>query len=260
VSRPRRPSVEQRISSALRRLAKDRPVDEIHLTEIAREAGVSWPTVKRHVGDRHRLRELAEDEHGPVRDAPDVRARLLAAAERVIALRGYAAATLEQIAAEAELSKGAVYWHFESKTDLFLSLFDERIASGEPPEPLLARGDARHALYRLLAQSLGRAQSSQSYARLVLEFVSELRVPEVRERVLALLDRRGAESRRVLAELQAEHVLDAELDPELAARMLIATATGLIVLSLADPELDLSRALPEIARMLERGLGAALKR
>jgi AcrR family transcriptional regulator len=261
VSRPRRPSTDQRIASALRRLAKDRPLDEIRLTELAREAGVSWPTVKRHIGDRRRLRELAEAEYEqPAHGHTDARARLLAAAERVFGRQGFAAATLDDIAADAGLSKGAVYWHFESKRDLFVSLFDERMASDEQADHVVTHRDARQSLYQLLGKALGRAQSSRDHARLVLEFASELRVPEVRARLVALLGRRDAETAQRLSELQREQVIDPELDPELAARLLAATATGLLVLSLADPALDLPTLLPEIARMLERGLGASLRR
>jgi AcrR family transcriptional regulator len=261
VSRPRRPSTDQRIASALRRLAEQRPIDEIQLTELAREAGLSWPTVKRHVGDRQRLRELAEGTgERPGHGKLDARERLLLSAERVFARQGFAAATLDEIAADAGLTKGAVYWHFEGKTDLFVSLFDDRVAGEEPAQHVVGRADARQALYRLLARALGRAQGSRDHARLLLEFASELRVPEVRERVFALLARRDAEAAQALAELQRERLLDPELDPEQAARLLAATTIGLLVLSLADAELDLATFLPEIARMLERGLGAPVRR
>jgi AcrR family transcriptional regulator len=55
------------------------------------------------------------------------RARLLAAAGRVFAERGYHAATLDEIAETAGLSKGAVYYNFESKERLFLALLEERL-------------------------------------------------------------------------------------------------------------------------------------
>src|SRR5438876_3817962 len=57
------------------------------------------------------------------------RARLLAAAERVFARRGYYAATLDEIAAEAGFTKGALYYNFASKEELFLALLDQHIES-----------------------------------------------------------------------------------------------------------------------------------
>src|SRR5216110_2397853 len=55
------------------------------------------------------------------------RDELLAAALRVFALRGYREAGVDEIAAEAGYSKGALYWHFSSKEELLTALLDERI-------------------------------------------------------------------------------------------------------------------------------------
>jgi AcrR family transcriptional regulator len=57
------------------------------------------------------------------------RARLLEAAARVYAQRGFGGATLDQVAAEAGFTKGAVYSHFGSKENLLLALMEEHLAS-----------------------------------------------------------------------------------------------------------------------------------
>jgi AcrR family transcriptional regulator len=57
----------------------------------------------------------------------DTRAKVLAASGRVFAARGYHAATLDEIAEQAGLSKGAVYYNFASKEDLFLALLGDRL-------------------------------------------------------------------------------------------------------------------------------------
>jgi len=54
------------------------------------------------------------------------RRRLLEAAERVFLERGFHGASLEAVAEEAGLTKGAVYSRFESKADLFLAFQEER--------------------------------------------------------------------------------------------------------------------------------------
>lgn len=56
----------------------------------------------------------------------ETQARLLNAAEEVFVRDGYEAAQLDEIAARADRSKGAVYTHFKSKEDLFLALFEHR--------------------------------------------------------------------------------------------------------------------------------------
>ncbi|MGA8940516.1 MAG: TetR/AcrR family transcriptional regulator [Acidobacteriaceae bacterium] len=53
--------------------------------------------------------------------------KLLIAAEEVFVKDGYESAQLDDIAARASRSKGAVYTHFKSKEDLFLGLIESRI-------------------------------------------------------------------------------------------------------------------------------------
>jgi len=56
------------------------------------------------------------------------RERLLRAAARVYARRGFNVATLDEVAAEAGFTKGALYGHFGSKENLLLALMEEHIA------------------------------------------------------------------------------------------------------------------------------------
>src|SRR3954452_22437581 len=53
-------------------------------------------------------------------------AELLDAAERVLAERGYRGASVDRVVAEAGLTKGAFYWNFASKEELFLGLLEDR--------------------------------------------------------------------------------------------------------------------------------------
>jgi len=55
------------------------------------------------------------------------RARILDAAQRVFASRGFAEASLDEIAEVAGLTKGAVYSNFDKKLDLLLAVLDERM-------------------------------------------------------------------------------------------------------------------------------------
>ena len=55
------------------------------------------------------------------------REELLDAAARVFARRGLHGATVEAVSEEAGFSTGAVYSNFESKEELFLTLYEERI-------------------------------------------------------------------------------------------------------------------------------------
>jgi AcrR family transcriptional regulator len=56
-----------------------------------------------------------------------VRRRLLDAAVHVFAERGYTGANLDQVAAAAGLTKGAIYSNFESKDGLFFAMMEDQV-------------------------------------------------------------------------------------------------------------------------------------
>ena len=53
------------------------------------------------------------------------RASLLAAARELFGERGYAATSLDDVAAQAGVTKGALYHHFHGKADLFAAVFEQ---------------------------------------------------------------------------------------------------------------------------------------
>lgn len=57
-------------------------------------------------------------------EAAETRSSILAAAERIFFEKGVASSTLDEIAAAAGVTRGAIYWHFESKNDLLVALLD----------------------------------------------------------------------------------------------------------------------------------------
>ena len=63
------------------------------------------------------------------------REHLLDAALEVFSRRGYYAASVDEIAAEAGYSKGAVYSNFSNKEELFLALIDRRFAKDSQEYP-----------------------------------------------------------------------------------------------------------------------------
>jgi AcrR family transcriptional regulator len=53
------------------------------------------------------------------------RGRLISTARRLFAEKGFAATSTEEILSEAAVSRGALYHHFPSKTDLFQATFEQ---------------------------------------------------------------------------------------------------------------------------------------
>ena len=70
--------------------------------------------------------------------ALETRARILDAAEKVFYERGVAHASLEDIAAEAEVTRGAIYWHFKDKAELFDAMMQRVVL---PAEDLLEHAE-----------------------------------------------------------------------------------------------------------------------
>jgi TetR/AcrR family acrAB operon transcriptional repressor len=58
-------------------------------------------------------------------DAELTRQRIIDAARVVFLARGVSRSTLEHIAAQAGVTRGAVYWHFSNKTDLFHAMREQ---------------------------------------------------------------------------------------------------------------------------------------
>jgi AcrR family transcriptional regulator len=76
---------------------------------------------------RHRAARLDRRTRSARAEGRDGRAALLRAAAAVFSERGFRDASVDDIAHRAGYSKGAIYWHFESKDDLFFALLEERL-------------------------------------------------------------------------------------------------------------------------------------
>jgi TetR/AcrR family fatty acid metabolism transcriptional regulator len=70
----------------------------------------------------------ANDERSQAKEkGGDKHRRILTAAERVFAKRGFFAARVSEIAKEAGVADGTIYLYFKSKDDLLISLFETRM-------------------------------------------------------------------------------------------------------------------------------------
>jgi TetR/AcrR family acrAB operon transcriptional repressor len=58
-------------------------------------------------------------------ESEQTRLQILAAARHVFARRGVIRTTLEQIAKAAGVTRGAIYWHFANKTELFYAMREQ---------------------------------------------------------------------------------------------------------------------------------------
>jgi AcrR family transcriptional regulator len=115
----------------------------------------------------------------------ETQARLLNAAEELFVRDGYESAQLDEIAAIAGRSKGAVYTHFKSKEDLFLALFEHRTRSyiDRLADSLQKCTNQKQSLEAFREFYVGLVQD-RTWPILALEFkLYALRHPESKERL-----------------------------------------------------------------------------
>src|SRR6266566_4313068 len=110
----------ERLIQATKILTEERPFDDITIEDIIKTAELSRPAFYYHfAGGKEELRaELINQgllDQAPTRDA---HLAILEAAVRIFSRSGVSAATLEDIATEAGVTRGALCWHFHSKDDL----------------------------------------------------------------------------------------------------------------------------------------------
>ncbi len=181
----------ERIRNALQQLASSRPLSKLRHSDIAVVAGLPWQTVRKLLGPRERFAEWLNQPAGS-QQTDDSRSRIVAAAARCFAQKGYDRASIDEVAKEAGLTKGAVYWHFKSKDDLFFALLDERCIEMDRylPEALAtayqaaqSTGDPRQGLVTLITGIFQRIAADPEWSRLFIEFFGQTRDPAVRERL-----------------------------------------------------------------------------
>jgi AcrR family transcriptional regulator len=194
------------------------------------------------------------------------RAQLLDAAYEVFARDGYHAATLDSIARRADVSKGALYYNFDSKEDLFLALLEERLAARAADVTGDGEGDVARPPQvtpeRWASHAIESARLDREWNLLFWEFA-------------CFAARRPAQRRRLARELRSfragagawfERVLaDAGIGPpvpaERMATIIAALANGLgLELMLGtgeDDEAEAREAMATAIALLWRGLASA---
>ncbi|HEX4220882.1 MAG TPA: helix-turn-helix domain-containing protein [Pseudonocardiaceae bacterium] len=129
--------------------------------------------------------------------------RLLEAGRSVLTRRGLLAATVEEIAAEAGYTRGAVYKHFGGKEGLWLAIMDARAEAylRMLDEALEQVSDQEELVAALTPASFADDADAARWSRTTAEFAAAMtRLPEIteaavssqrryEEQIIALLDR-----------------------------------------------------------------------
>jgi AcrR family transcriptional regulator len=113
------------------------------------------------------------------------RDELLAAGDRLFRERGFHGTSLDQVAASAGYTKGAVYSNFASKEDLFLAIYERRVEEALVRNTTALEGATADAPLELTREVL--SNSDPGWMAVFFEFWAHvLRNPELRTRFLVL--------------------------------------------------------------------------
>ncbi len=165
--------------------------------------------------------------------AEETRSRLIEAASRSFAERGYDGTRIAEIAREAGLSSGAIYAHYRSKAELLLAALQAR-SKGE-------------------IAGLIRSEMQADLVSTIVALGSKLDVPDARDTGLLIeaivASRRDTELRSLLAEgmawreqfladllrvSQDEGHIDKGISPDVAARFLLMASLGAKLLGVLE--------------------------
>ena len=186
-------------------------------------------------------------------EAMETRTRILDAAEQVFHRKGVLSASLNDIASEAGVTRGAIYWHFKNKHDVFVAMADRRRL---PFEALAQRAEANDEM-----DPLGRLREFMVYLlQQVARDPSQRRVFEIMFQKcefsgenLDLLHRQQDACNdasdglaTTFRNAMARGQLPAGLDVSRAVTMLHSLLTGLIMHWLLEPSgFDLAGSAPD---------------
>lgn len=198
-------------------------------------------------------------------EAAITREQLLDAAERVFRERGVAASSLAEVASAAGVTRGAVYWHFRDKADLFAAMCERATL---PLETMLEdAGAAVHAdplatLRTLTLSALTRlARDPRTQAVFEVMFLRS----EQADELASIGERKRRERRRcliqvgrVLEQAVGKGQLPSDTDTALATQALHSYIGGIMHEWVLDPAAyDLASAAPALIDVVLAGLRAS---
>lgn len=194
-------------------------------------------------------------------EAAVTRATLLKTALAVFSAKGYAATTLDDVAKSAKVTRGAIYWHFKSKSDLYNTLIQEFSARGAAvvQQAVAEGGTLIEILRRVFVRQCALIEEDKE-ARAVMElalFKTGLD-PELQAGRKKQVETGNALLEGITGAMQqgmAQGFLRNDMDPADLARAFIAFENGVIQLWLVSPKsFSLKTSAESFAEILLDGL------
>lgn len=166
----------------------------------------------------------------------ETRSKIIESAIKLFSTRGFNTASVDEICADAGISKGAFYHHFESKQALFLALLDgwlkiidsaiEASKDKTAPETFLQMTEAFPYIF----------ETAGNHLPMFMEFWLQASRDEKIWQASIAPYRRYDKYFTSLIKKGVDEGSFVEVNPEIASRLIISTAMGLLLQSLLDPK------------------------
>ncbi len=195
-------------------------------------------------------------------EAQATRERLLDAAEVIFRERGVTRTSLAEVATAAGMTRGAVYWHFKDKADLFRAMCDRATMPLDSMFEQVGEAGGVDPLGTLRALSIGALQSLATDARAQNVFEIVFHKSELVDELAGLATTHRQERGECLSQIEnimrqsaAAGQLPADIDAHLATQGLHALMVGIMHEWVLDPSAyDLRSAAPAFVDMFIGGL------
>jgi len=188
----------------------------------------------------------------------ETRTHILDAAYRLFSQEGYDATGVAELCAAAGVSKGAFYHHFPSKQAVFLALLETWLEHLD--HAFAAARQSASSVEQAVVNMAGMAgsvmNSTDVHPVILLEFwMQAYREPAVWQAAMAPYRR----YQRYFGSLVEDGIAEGSLrqvDPDLAGRVLVSLALGLLMQAVFDPQaIDLAHEARQSLEILMNGLG-----
>jgi TetR/AcrR family fatty acid metabolism transcriptional regulator len=186
----------------------------------------------------------------------DKRARILDAAVRVFAERGFFGATVAEIARAAGVADGTIYLYFKNKDDVLLRLFDEKMTEllGEAKAAAAQEGTSSARLARLVQLQLALVEKDPELAQVLiveLRQSAQFLKAEGRQKLAAYLDVFG----QIVREGQEAGEFDPSVSPQTVKRAIFGALDELALgWLMSGRRSSLKKTAAEVSGWLVRGL------
>ena len=191
----------------------------------------------------------------------DKRERILRAAVEVFARQGFYNTRVSEVAKAAGVADGTIYLYFESKDQLLLSLFEDRIGKllAYLAKEIALLDSPEEKLKRIIELQLGILDGERDLAEVVTIIVRQsntLLREYAAPTFIAYLDAIAA----VVSEGQREGVFRSDVSPHLVARAIFGALDGIaLTWALGKPEVGaLKRSASQLSALILGGIRSPL--